>query len=88
MLLIYFWLVEEHHLERVFRQFGMKQAPTDLVDTLVALHRISLQGKLERTWEKEHAVYINRWAHRGDRLAEASTLDGDTTYLVAFMELY
>ena len=48
MPLIYFWIVEKHHLEHVFHQFGMKQALPDLVDTSVDLHRISLQGKLER----------------------------------------
>ncbi|KAL0000264.1 hypothetical protein SO802_019866 [Lithocarpus litseifolius] len=45
-------------------------------------------GKLERTWEQEQAVYINRWAHRGERLAEAPTLDRDMTYLAAYMESY
>ena len=88
MPLIYFWIVEEHHPERVFRQFGMKQAPPELVDTSVDLHRISLQGKLERIWPQEHAVYIDRWAHRGEHIAKALTLDGDTTYLVAYIEPY
>ena len=88
MPLIYFWIVEEHHPERVFRQFGMKQAPPDLVDMSVDLHRISLQGKIKRNWEQEHVVYIQRWAHRGELLANAPTLDGDTTYLAAYMDLY
>ncbi|KAL0008596.1 hypothetical protein SO802_010098 [Lithocarpus litseifolius] len=55
--LIYFWIVEEHHPKRVFRRFGMKQAPPEIVDTSVDLHRISLQ-------------------------------DGNTAYLVAYMESY
>ncbi|KAK9999451.1 hypothetical protein SO802_019054 [Lithocarpus litseifolius] len=86
--LIYFWIVEEHHPERVFRQFGMKQMPPEIVDTSVDLHRISLQGKLERTWLQEHAGYIERWAHREEHVAEAPILDRDTTYLVAYMESY
>ena len=49
--LIYFWIAKEHHLECVFHQFGMKQVPPGLVDMSVDLHRISLQGKLERNWE-------------------------------------
>ena len=88
MPLIYFWIVEEHHPERVFCQFGMKQAPPDLVDMSVDLHRISLQGKIKRNWEQEQAVYIQRWAHRGELLANAPTLDGDTTYLAVYMDLY
>ena len=86
--LIYFWIVEDHYPERVFHQFGMKQAPPDFVDTSVDLHKISLQGKLKRDWVQEHAVYINWWAHRGEHLASAPTLDGDMTYLVAYMEWY
>ena len=88
MSLKYFWIVEEHHPECVFCQFGMKQAPPDLVDTSADLRRISLQVKLERNWEQEHAVYFDRWAHRGELLADAPTLDGDTTYLATYMESY
>ena len=88
MPLIYFWIVEDHHPERVFRQFGMKQAPPDIVDTSVDLHRISLQGKLDRYWVQEHAIYIDRWAHREEHLADAPILDGDTTYLAVYMESY
>ena len=88
MPLIYFWIVEDHHPERVFHQFGMKQAPPDIVDTSVDLHKISLQGKLDKDWVQEHAVYIDRWAHREEHIADAPALDGDTTYLAAYMESY
>ena len=88
MPLIYFWIVEDHYLEHVFRQFGIKQAPPDIVDTQVDLHRISLQGKLDKDWVQEHAIYIDRWAHREERIADAPALDGYTMYLVAYMESY
>ena len=58
------------------------------MDTSVDLRKTSLQGKLERDWVQEHAVYIDRWAHKGERLADALTLDGDMTYLAAYMESY
>ncbi|KAL0002076.1 hypothetical protein SO802_015857 [Lithocarpus litseifolius] len=45
--LIYFWIVEGHHPERVFRQFGMKQPVSLFMETLTALHRISLQELVE-----------------------------------------
>ena len=35
-----------------------------------------------------HAVYIDRWAQRGEHLADVPALDRYTTYLVAYMELY
>ena len=45
MPLIHFWVVEDHHPERVLRQFGMKQGiPVD-VNTSTELHKITLQGK-------------------------------------------
>ena len=58
MSLIYFWIVEDHHLECVFHQFRMKQVPLDFVDMSVDLHKISFQGKLEKDWVQEHTVYI------------------------------
>ena len=66
----------------------MKQAPLDIVDTSVELHKISLQGKLDKDWVQEHAVYIDWWAHREECIADAPALDGDMTYLVAYMESY
>ena len=56
--LIYFWIMEGHHPERVFRQFGMKQLVPLVVNTSTDLHKISLQGKWEKDWEAEHDVYI------------------------------
>ena len=88
MSLIYFWIAEDHHPKRVFCQFGMKQAPPDIVDTSVDLHKISLQGKLDKDWLQEHAVYIDRWAHREESIANAPALDEDMTYLAAYMESY
>ena len=58
------------------------------MDTSVDLHKISLQGTLERNWEQEHAIYIDQWAHRGELLANAPTLDEDMSYLTDYMELY
>ena len=88
MPLIYFWIVEDHHPKHVFHQFGMKKTPPDIVDTSVDLHRISLQGKLDKDWVQERAVYIDRWAQRKEHIADTPALDGDTTYLAAYMESY
>ncbi|KAK9991718.1 hypothetical protein SO802_026703 [Lithocarpus litseifolius] len=61
--LIYFWIVEGHHPERVFRQFGMKQPVPLVVDTSTALHKISLQGKWEKDWVAGHQLHIQQWAN-------------------------
>ena len=58
------------------------------MDTSVDLRKSSLQGKLERDWVQEHAVYIDRWAHREEHIADTLALDRDTTYLAAYMESY
>ena len=80
--LIYFSIVEGHHPERVFRQFGMKQSVPLVVDTSTSLHKISLQGKWEKDWEAEHDVHIQQWANRGHEVHAAPLLDDDDTYLV------
>ena len=88
MPLIYFWIVEGHHPERVLRQFGMKQPVPSVVDTSVDLHKISLQGKWEKDWEVEHAIFIQQWANRVTEVRGAPLLDGDDTYLVEYMTWY
>ena len=88
MPLIYFSIVEGHHPERVFRQFGMKQSVPLVVDTSTSLHKISLQGKWEKDWEAEHDVHIQQWANRGHEVHAAPPLDGDDTYLVKYMKWY
>ena len=85
MPLIYFWIVERHHPERVFRQFEMKQPVPLVVNTSTDLHKISLQGKWE-DWEAEHDIYIQQWANRKHEVCVAPLLDGDDTYLVEYMK--
>ena len=86
--LIYFCIVEGHHPERVFCQFGMKQPVPLVVDTSTDLHRISLQGKWDRDWLAEHVAHIQQWANRGQLVCAAPLLDGDTTYLVDYKRWY
>ena len=61
--LIYFWIMEGHHPERAFRQFGMKQLVPLVVNTLTDLHKISLQGKWEKDRGAKHGVHILQWAN-------------------------
>ena len=86
MPLIYFWIMEGHHLEWVFRQFGMKQPVPLVVNTSTDLHKISLQGKWEKDWEAEHDVYIQQRANREHEVRTAPLLNGDDTYLVEYMK--
>ena len=88
VLLIYFWILEGHHPERVFRQFRMKQPVPLVVNTSTNLHKISHQGKWEKDQEAEHDVYIQQWANRKHEVRAAPFLDGDDTYLVEYMKWY
>ena len=88
MPLIYFWIVEWHHPERVLRQFGMKQPVPSVVDTSTTLHKISLQGKWEKNWEVEHDPFIRQWANRVNVVRGSDLLDDDDTYLVEYMMWY
>ncbi|XP_050260986.1 serine/threonine-protein phosphatase 7 long form homolog [Quercus robur] len=86
--LIFFWIVEWHHPERVLRQFGMKQPVPSVVDTSTTLHKISLQGKWEKNWEVEHDPFIRQWANRVNVVRGSDLLDDDDTYLVEYMMWY
>ena len=86
--LIYFWIVEWHHLEWVLCQFGMKQPIPLVVDTSTDLHKISLQGKWEKDWEVEHVPFIQQWANQEKEVCGSPLLDGDDTYLVQYMVWY
>lgn len=88
MRLIYFWAVEEHHPERVFCQFGMKQLPSGFVDTSKNLHKISLQGGYDKDWAVKHAPYIQQWSSRGQCVCDAPIVDGDMMFLDAYMKWY
>ena len=86
--LIYFWIMEGHHLEQVFHQFGMKQPVPLVVNMSTDLHKISLQGKWEKDWEAKHDVYIQQWANWEHEVCAASLLDSDDMYLVECMKWY
>ena len=47
--LIYFWIVEGHHPERVFRQFGMKQPVSLVVDISIDLQKYPSKVNGRRT---------------------------------------
>ena len=86
--LIYIWIMEWHHPERVLRQLGMKQLVPLFVDMSTDLHKISLQGKWEKDWEVEHEPFIQQWANRENEVRGSPPLDGDDTYLVQYMVWY
>ncbi|KAK9993408.1 hypothetical protein SO802_023111 [Lithocarpus litseifolius] len=84
VLLIHFWVVEGHHLERVLRQLGMKQGILVDVDTSIELHKITLRGKQDKNWFKEHAMHIAKWATHAT-IADAPPFHGEMSYNDKYM---
>ena len=84
MPLIHFWVVEDHHPERVLQQFGMKQGiPVD-VNTSIELHKITFQGKQHQNWAQVHQLHIAKWAAHAE-IADAPPFHGEMSYNDEYM---
>ncbi|KAL0326596.1 UNVERIFIED_CONTAM: Serine/threonine-protein phosphatase 7 long form, partial [Sesamum angustifolium] len=69
--LIFYAIVEMHHLERVLRQFGMMQNIPDQPDTRdMSLHKITHSNRTGTDWVLQHILYINRWQRRYDTVIQ------------------
>ncbi|KAL0392071.1 UNVERIFIED_CONTAM: hypothetical protein Sradi_2429900 [Sesamum radiatum] len=69
--LIFYAIVEMHHLERVLRQFGMMQNIPDQPDTWdMSLHKITRSNRTGTNWVLRHILYITRWQRRYDTVIQ------------------
>ncbi|KAL0299369.1 UNVERIFIED_CONTAM: Serine/threonine-protein phosphatase 7 long form [Sesamum radiatum] len=69
--LIFYAIVEMHHLERVLRQFGMMQNIPDQPDTRdMSLHKITRSNRTGTDWVLQHILYITRWQRRYDTVIQ------------------
>ncbi|KAL0352322.1 UNVERIFIED_CONTAM: protein MAINTENANCE OF MERISTEMS [Sesamum calycinum] len=69
--LIFYSIVEMHHLERVLRQFGMMQNIPDQPDTRdMSLHKITRSNRMGTNWVLQHIHYITRWQRRYDMVIQ------------------
>ncbi|KAL0909466.1 hypothetical protein M5K25_020339 [Dendrobium thyrsiflorum] len=59
--LIHFAIVEMHVPDRVMRQFGMQQHPTEAVEPV---ERIDARGKPGINWLQHHHAHIAKWGQR------------------------
>ena len=84
MPLLHFWVVEDHHPERVLRQFGMKQGIPIDVDTSPELHKLTLQGKQHQNWVQLHQLHIDKWAAHAE-IADALPFHGEISYNDEYM---
>ncbi|KAL7166009.1 hypothetical protein ACSBR2_036801 [Camellia fascicularis] len=75
--LIYFFIVEMYHPDRVQRQFGFWQTIPYDCDTVTALHDLNLCGTKTKDWVKHHKEWIQLWDQRRTRIAIGEPWDGD-----------
>ncbi|KAL0414097.1 UNVERIFIED_CONTAM: Serine/threonine-protein phosphatase 7 long form [Sesamum radiatum] len=67
--LIFYAIVEIHHPERVFRQFGMRQNIPEMPDSQdMTLHQISCKARTGTDWGVQHILHIRRWQRRRDTI--------------------
>ncbi|CAM0876388.1 unnamed protein product [Alopecurus aequalis] len=75
--LICFQIVEMHVPDRVLLQFGMIQ---HIPDPVVAVERVTMQGKTDEDWSTYHEKYIKQWDNRLLSVAEQhNTVNSDPT---------
>ena len=73
--LICFWLVEFHLLDRVLRQFGLKQEQPRDANTNRDLYKIDVRAKVEKNWSVEHAVHFQKWNDHGEYICNAFRME-------------
>ena len=69
MPLIHFWVVEDHHPERVLQQFGMKQG---------------IPVEQHQNWAQVHQLHIAKWAAHAE-IADAPPFHGEMSYNDEYM---
>ena len=87
MPLLHFLVIEGHHPEHVFQQFGMKQGILVNVNTSTDLHNIKLQGKNDKDWFVKHASYIAKWVAHA-KVVDASIFEGEMRYDDEYLEWF
>ena len=86
--LIFFDIVEWHHLERVLLQFGLIQCIhlTSYVDS--DLHSIDRRGRPQFDWRLYHERYVALWEARGDHIVTAEPIEPHMDYHALYMTWY
>ncbi|KAK9107059.1 hypothetical protein Syun_023070 [Stephania yunnanensis] len=58
-----------YNLDRVMRQFGLKQRIPPLHSISIELRKIDLRGKTDKDWSTEHSAYLCLWNERVSNIA-------------------
>ena len=86
--LIYFHIVEWHHVNCILYQFGMQQPILRDAVNLDACYIIQLRGKQQKYWKEEHMDFIQSWNGWMNMLSRASPLRNLLPHTLKYMCLY
>ncbi|KAK9102972.1 hypothetical protein Sjap_020226 [Stephania japonica] len=86
--LIFFCVVEMYNLDRVMRQFFLKQRILPLTNTSKELHKIDLRGKTDKDWSAEHSDYVSMWTERASNIANDELLEEPMGFYDPYMVWY
>jgi len=74
--LICFAIVEQHPIDRVMRQFGLRQIILDDPPNLDQLHDIDMKGRTNSFWPHHHRQWIVKWNHWNDYIVHGEMDQG------------
>ncbi|KAL0367143.1 UNVERIFIED_CONTAM: hypothetical protein Sradi_3604400 [Sesamum radiatum] len=87
--LIFYAIVEIHHPERVFRQFGMRQIFPEMPDSRdMTLHQISHKAHTSTDWGVQHILHISRWQRRRDTIVNRPSISNKRHTKCGYWEWY
>ncbi|KAK9125836.1 hypothetical protein Scep_014682 [Stephania cephalantha] len=86
--LLFFYVVEMYNLDRVMRQFDLKQRIPPLHSTSMELHKIDLIGKTDKDWSAEHSAYVYMWNERASNIATDEILEEPLDFYDPYMLWY
>lgn len=86
--LICFEIVEEHHPERVCRQFGDVQVVPPALPYDEVLHKMDRRGKPQHNWTEVHAKWIQLWNDRENSVQAVAEVDDEDEAIAQYMAWY
>ncbi|KAI3448596.1 hypothetical protein Pfo_005261 [Paulownia fortunei] len=87
--LINYAIVEFHHLERVMRQFGMRQyIPPDIPAYEHTLHDVNRRARSGEDWARYHREYVSQWANRHQFIIVNPSITGSDSTEPRYMDWY